>query len=45
MCIRDRRSDVVKLNVYVRDTQAAADFAEQLREWFGEQAPLSLIHI
>lgn len=33
------RSDVVKLNVYVRDAQAAASFAEQLREWFGEKSP------
>ncbi|MCA9181417.1 MAG: RidA family protein, partial [Planctomycetales bacterium] len=33
------RSDVVKLNVYVRDAEAAAAFHELLREWFGEQAP------
>jgi enamine deaminase RidA (YjgF/YER057c/UK114 family) len=33
------RSDVVKLNVYVRDDQAVAAFKELLREWFGEQAP------
>ena len=34
-----QRSDVVKLNVYVRDATAAQAFADQLREWFGEQAP------
>ncbi|MCA9134647.1 MAG: RidA family protein, partial [Planctomycetales bacterium] len=33
------RSDVVKLNVYVRDAQARTAFAELLRVWFGEQAP------
>lgn len=33
------RSDVVKLNVYVRDAEAVAAFNDLLREWFGEQAP------
>ncbi len=34
-----QRSDVVKLNVYVRDAEAATVFKELLREWFGELAP------
>src|SRR5690606_6317044 len=33
------RSDVVKLNVYVRDAEAVAAFNDLLRQWFGEQAP------